>query len=966
MALKLLLLMIILPISLISQEKDKKYQIFPDEYSELDDIPTPYNTDDEAVILSLELARMKYLQALYFEEKGDTLKATKLYSQAINELNSLTVYPDINNNEDFINLADNLIDDYENFMENSVDYDDNTPHFIVNNRITRKFEQEMALIGPELDLTEEEIEGHQKYFGTTPGETTIPFTDNKYTRKAIKGFSEWRFGRNFITKVIPRANRWFPMMKKIAKEEGIPEEIVYLSVIESGLNPKIVSRASAVGLWQFMRPTGKDFGLNTDNSIWVDERRDPEKATRAAMRYLKYLHNMFGDWHLAFASYNCGEGRVRRAIRRSGLKNPDYWKLRKRLPKETRAYVAKYIGVATVMMNPEKYNFKLDTFQFEEEYNYETIDLSEPVNLEALAKCANMSLDSFKMYNVELVKNSTPPSAENYSLKIPVGSKNKFQENFAQLTEEEKQPWIEHQVIRHETLAKISRKYGISSHELVALNGFKSTRSRLKRGGNIKIPITATKYEEINEAARRSGTYYPMDGSQDIYHRVRRGESLYKIANKYGLTLAQLRNLNGFGRKQNKLRIGQQLIIAEKDPNYVAKDESKKKVEKETKPDTLEHYKIVRHKIKNGESIEMIADDWGMDKDALIALNNIEDIDLKTGQYLKISTNYKTKKQRKIEKAPTNFAYHKVRRGETVGKIARKYNLSIAALKSDNNMYSNNIYPGQRLKIFSAKNPPAVYKNSNNSNKIHKVRRGETLYEIAKDYRISINELKSINNLRSNAIYPGQRLRMSSSNNSDNNSSNVASNSSNSSTNASNIKSNSNSGSIVTHTVRKGETLGHIAENYGTRAQTIRDLNGIRGSNINIGQKLKVRTNKTPSLSSNNSTIHKVRRGETVSTIAAKYGITESQLRAWNTDKINGNTIYANSELSIIENNQNKGSSQATKEAVKTAPSYYTLRRGESFAIVARKFGLSTRRLQKLNPRMNPRRLQIGQQIRIK
>jgi len=974
MGIKVLIFLIMSPVILlksepqeaISQEKERTFQIFPDEYSELDDIPSPYNTEDETVILALELARMKYLQALYFEEKGDSSKASNLYSQAIDELNGLTVYPEINQNVDFIKLADNLIQDYESFMENSGNYDKNTPHFIVNNRITKKFEQDAALIGPELDLSEEELAGSQKYFGTTPGKTTIPFTDNKYTRKAIKGFSEWRFGRKFIEAVIPRANKWFPMMKKIAKEEGIPEEIVYLSVIESGLNAKIVSRASAVGLWQFMRPTGKDFGLNTDNSIWVDERRNPEKSTRAAMRYLKYLHNMFDDWHLAFAAYNSGEGRVKRAIRRSKLKNPNYWQIRKRLPKETRAYVAKYIGVATVMMNPEKYNFLLDTFQYENEYQYEIFHLNEPVNVEALANCANMTLDSFKMLNVELVKNSTPPGVNEYSLKIPVGSYNDFEKNYAELTQEEKQPWVDHKIIRYETISKISRKYGVSSAELVALNGYRSSRSKIKKGKNIKIPITAMRYEEINEAARISGTYYPMDGSQDIYHRVRSGESLYKIANKYGLSLSQLRRLNGLGRKQHRLRIGQQLIIAERDPNYVAKSSTKKKEVKE--PEKLDYYKIVRHKIKSGESIEMIAEDWGMKIEDLISLNNIQGINLKTGQYLKISTNYKTKKERVVQAAPPiNFAYHKVRKGETVGKIASKYNLSIRALKSDNNLNSNSIYPGQRLKIFTAKRPKKAFRNSSiTSNKIHKVRRGETLYEIAKDNRISINELKRINKLKSNAIYPGQRLRMSASGNSKNLTSitndkstvNIQNNSSSSS---------KDNGTIVTHTVRKGETLGHIAENYGTRAQSIRDLNRMSGSKLNIGQKLRVRNNKKVSISNKSDiSIHKVKKGETVSSIAAKHGITESQLKSWNKSKIKGNTIYANSDLKIIRSNVSKGSNPSSKKSVKTTPSYYKLRRGESFATVARKFGLSTRRLQKINPRLNPRKLQIGQEIRIK
>lgn len=953
----LILLALIIPFSLVfGQEENEevfdKYQIFPDEYSDLDDIHSPYHTNDEFIVATLELARQKYIQALIFAEKGENDKAAKFFSQAVDEMNGLASYPDINMNPDFADLAQLLIDDYENFVEKSNLIDENAPLFIIRDKLFSDTDDEIDIAEGEIKTLKDQ---NPNFVSPTmvPDTIIIPLPENTHVKKSIKWLSETKLGRRIMEKWIERSSRWFPMMRRIAKEEGMPEEIIYLSMIESGLKTGAVSRASAVGLWQFMYATGKDYGLNANDNIWIDERRDPEKSTRAAMRFLKSLYNEFGDWHLALAAYNCGGGRVRRAIRRTKKKNPDYWDIRNRLPRETRYYVPRYISTALIAMEPKAYNFNVDTLNYSDEYVFENFPLTEPVNLEVLAKCANISDSAIKELNPELVKSTTPPDQSIYQLRIPEGTLKNFAANFALLSEEEKQPWVDHTIKGGENLSKISKKYGVSVAELAALNSIKNPRSRLRTGGSLRIPITATKYNEINIAAERSGTYFPIDGTRDIIHTVSRGESLYLIANKYGVTINHIRDMNGLSRRQSNLQIGQQLFVAKK-----SKDAITEKVSDEKAKEGV--LKVVRHRVDRGETLNSLAEVYKTTSDEIKKLNRLTSNTLRTGSYLKIKTTVALDSFKKPEsETPTSsFTYHTVRRGETLGYIARKYGISLSSLKNDNNIRSNRIYPGQKIKVFGNTRTP-VYSQSVASNvnipTNHKVRRGETLFEIAKQFGVSVNDIKLANNITGSSIYPGQTLKIEKYNGSGTVSNTVSTNNSSSKT------------EFIIHTVKRGETLGHIAENYNTRAQSIRDWNNISGSNIRVGQKLKIASPyKQGSIANASTETHLVKRGETVSSIAAKYGISERQLKDLNQDKIKGNNIYAGSKLRVIEADINKGGNTNKETDVKTNPTYYNLKKGETLASVARKFGLSVQKIQELNPDVNPRKLQIGQKIRVK
>lgn len=945
-------------ISLIARDTSEvinfnDHYLFPDEFSELDDVPIPISTNDEYVLATLDAARYKYVQALLFDEKGEVEKAKIAFNEAMNELNTLASYPGINQNPDFIDLGGQLLDDYELFATENNIVDENAPIYLIKDKFLDDVENQVTISGKEIKTLKDDYLSRSGVKAFNFEDFTIPMEENEYVKKSIKWLTETNLGRRVMELWLERSARYFPMMRRIAKEEGVPEEIIYLSMIESGLNPNAVSPASAVGLWQFMSYTGKDYGLNTDGSIWIDERRDPEKATRAAMRYLKDLNEMFGDWHLALASYNCGQGRVARAIKRTGKSNPSYWEVRKRLPRETRHYVPRYIATALISMEPELYNFQLDTFEFRDEYKYDVFPLQEPVNISVLARCAGVSDSTLRELNPELIKSTTPPNVGTYNLRLPFGSTKDFATSFASLTPEEKQPWVDHTIQRYETISKVARKYDVSIDEIVSLNGFKSSRSGLRRGGTLKIPISAQKYNEINLAAQRSGTYFPMDGSTDIVHQVRRGESLYLIAKKYGVSVNHIRDLNGMSRRSSNLQIGQQLLIAKRDPAKA------KELDKKEEKQLLDTPIIVRHKVKPGESLNDLASLYQISTSEIQKLNRITDDNLKIGSYLKIKTKVDIENLQKTAPASSNqsFAYHKVRRGETLGKIADKYGMSLRDLKFQNGLRNNRIYPGQRIKVYggSASSSSNYATNSSYSKEdlpeTHKVRRGETLYNIATKYGMSVNQLKSANNLRSSSIYPGQRLKVKSATNS-----NYASSSS---------VSNSNSDNFVIHTVRNGETLGHIAENYGVLAREIRSWNGMSGSLIHPGDKLKIASNNIANNKATNSDydVHVVKRGETIGLIAARYGVSQSELKSWN-GKSNSR-LLAGEKLYVKEPEMNQGSAKAD-ESVNATPTYYTLKRGENLYIVAKKFGISLDQIKKLNPKVNSKRLQIGQKIRIK
>ncbi|HRI31532.1 MAG TPA: transglycosylase SLT domain-containing protein, partial [Candidatus Kapabacteria bacterium] len=400
-------------------------------------------------------------------------------------------YPGIEKNEDFLDLAQSIIEDYEGF----VDEIDNLPSASAAFVLREKLFQEVDAYGRnndnKINIIPTDTVG-KTYVRSIPG-TTVPITINDAVEKSV-AFLTQNKGRKFYQRWLERSGRWFPMMKRIAQEEGVPQEIVYLSMMESGLNPNAVSRAKAVGLWQFMQSTGEMYNLRVTR--WTDERRHPEKSTRAAMRHLRDLYGDFGDWHLALASYNYGPNGVRRAIKKTGMDKPTFWDVVPYLPKETRNYVPLFLALTIVTSNPAEYGFDIEQINFEPEHTFETMVVNESVALSVLAQCAGVSLDELRSLNTELTGISTPPGKP-YELRLKVGTLQTFRERYAALTDEDKRPWIDHVVQKKETLLSIGRRYSVAAQQIADLNGISDASSKLRRGAVLRIPLSPAQRETV-------------------------------------------------------------------------------------------------------------------------------------------------------------------------------------------------------------------------------------------------------------------------------------------------------------------------------------------------------------------------------------------------------------------------------------------------------------------------------------
>ena len=314
-------------------------------------------------------------------------------------------------------------------------------------------------------------------------DTEIPMTINDRVKESMAFLLKNR--ARHLYPWLRRSSTYFPMIEHILAEENAPDELKYLTLVESGLDPYAHSHAQAAGIWQFVAATGRQYGLTVDP--WVDERRDPEKATRAAARHLRDLHDMFGDWQLALAGYNCSPSVVRRAVYREkqrGNPDPTFWDIYEDLPQETRNYVPLFIATSVIVSNPAA--FDLDRVAAGPRYAFDHVPVQASLTLDQVARLAEVKVQKVRALNPELRADRLPPSEEPYYVRLPYDTYRTFAENYAKMPKEEQESVLRHAVRAGETVGSIAKRYHVSRPSLLEANDLHP--ATVSVGQQLKLP----------------------------------------------------------------------------------------------------------------------------------------------------------------------------------------------------------------------------------------------------------------------------------------------------------------------------------------------------------------------------------------------------------------------------------------------------------------------------------------------
>jgi len=376
-------------------------------------------------------------------------------------------------------------------------------------------------------------------------------------------------GHDYMERYLQRSAQYMPLMKKILRQNGMPEQLIYLALIESGFSSKIKSRAGAVGFWQFMPGTGKHYGLKRNR--WIDERSDPVRSTEAAAAYLKGLYNLFGNWYLAIASYNVGENRIKNLVMKYETRN--FWELarQKKLPVETQHYIPKFIAAGLIAQEPEKYGFV--GVDYRDEMKFENFTITENVDLSKFAEGLSVDYHKLADMNPQFRTHYAPASqSEPVTIRIPEGKHEAAKvvyeasvvkdKRFVATASDKPAGYKRHRVRRGETLEAIANKYDLSEEDILKANRWRSPK-RLRPGMSLKIPAfknsdsrnsTSISRKNMMADARRVHSVLPR------LHVVKKGETLMAIARHYRLTVTRLARANKL-TSRSQIQIGQRLML---------------------------------------------------------------------------------------------------------------------------------------------------------------------------------------------------------------------------------------------------------------------------------------------------------------------------------------------------------------------------------------------------------------------
>jgi membrane-bound lytic murein transglycosylase D len=447
-------------------------------------------------------------------------------------------------------------------------------------------------------------------------------------------------GRGVFERAYARSGRYHDMIVSTLKEEGVPQDLIYLAQAESGFHPLAVSRVGARGIWQFMASRARGYGLH--HNMYEDDRQDPEKSTRAAAHHLKDLYNQFGDWYLAMAAYNSGPGTVQAAVRRTGY--ADFWELYRRnvLPKETRNYVPIILAVTIMAKDPSQYG--LDDVNLDSPAGYDSITIDYPVDLRLVAQCVNSTPSELQDLNPSLLRQSTPRQGE-FQLHLPTGTKDQYETAMASIPPDMRLWWRYHAVQSGETLASLARSYHTTAKQISEVNHLDSPE--LEADAKLVIPVAPGKHPQSDTAtyARRITRY-----------KVHRGDTVESVAENFGISPQMLRRWNGLrgsslaGRRILALHLP---VTPSAHDAEVASTHSKSQSKTQT--------------ASSGAPADKLAE-----------------IERETGD------------------ASVSVVHHRVKSGETLYSIATLYKTTVSALKRDNRNVAV-LHPGMILIVQPAR-----------------------------------------------------------------------------------------------------------------------------------------------------------------------------------------------------------------------------------------------------------------------